>query len=214
MADIRTNKHWRFSSGISIISVTGVLCLLSLTHQAGAQPETHRLLPLGNSITEAQSGRCSYRCWLWKTITDSGYSVDFVGSRTGVFTSHPGNSTESSCLYADFDENHEGHWGWEIDDVLYGARETDGNYKSYGYGDSLSVWARVHMPDIVLLHLGTNDLARGHSMTSTVNELGFVIDTLCAANPDVDILLAKLIPSKDGTVNKRIDTLNSHIPLN
>ena len=44
--------------------------------------------------------------------------------------------------HSDFDINHEGHWGWRADEVL---AKIDG-------------WAEQTTPDIVLVHLGSNDI--------------------------------------------------------
>src|SRR5215204_6437165 len=68
-----------------------------------------KIMPLGDSITEAEGGHASYRYWLWKSLTQAGFNdIDFVGSRTGVFNGSP--------QFSDFDQNHEGHWGWRADE--------------------------------------------------------------------------------------------------
>jgi predicted small lipoprotein YifL len=40
-----------------------------------------RIMPLGDSITEAEAGHNSYRRVLWKRLNGAGCSVDFVGSK-------------------------------------------------------------------------------------------------------------------------------------
>jgi acyl-CoA thioesterase I len=133
-----------------------------------------RLMPLGDSITEATDGRASYRYWLWHLLRQGGYPVEFVGSQVGVYQGTP--------KYPDFDPHHEGHWGWRADAVL--AR--------------LEQWARTAQPDVVLCHLGTNDLLHGESVPSTVAEVGQIVEALRRANPRVTILLAQLIPAHSG----------------
>ncbi len=66
-------------------------------------------------------------------------------------------------------------------------------------------------PDIVLIHLGTNDVFSKQSTDSTVRELGQIIDALRAANPCVAILLAQII-SAAHRANTAITALNAHIP--
>ena len=95
-----------------------------------------------------------------------------------------------------FDQDHEGHYGWRAEELLYG-RLTNPEL-----GD-LTDWLGVYTPDIVLLHIGTNDLGSGQSYTSTANEIKLIIDTIRLDNPDVTILLAKLIP-RDYTYNNII----------
>jgi acyl-CoA thioesterase I len=169
-----------------------------------------RIMPLGNSITESMAGRASYRCWLWKMLVDSGYAVDFVGYRKGVFQSPPSNQTSSACPYADFDEDHEGHTSWRASQILYGCGEG-----RYCHAGKLSAWAYIYKPDIVLVHLGTNDLTLDEkaSPDSVITLLGAVVDTLRAYRGDVKIFLAKIIPyTFNGFDTKIIDSLNAKIP--
>jgi lysophospholipase L1-like esterase len=104
-----------------------------------------------------------------------------------VFADHNGQS---------FDSDHEGHAGWRADEIV--AR--------------LPKWLKSYTPDIVLLHIGTNDVSDNQSTQSTVNEIMQIIDLLRADNPSVKILLAKIIPtSSDQVKNDRINELNSQI---
>jgi len=147
---------------------------------------TVKIMPLGDSITEAFSPHDSYRYWLWNALKSDGYKVDFVGSMHGVFDGPPKDTN--------FDQDHEGHVGWTADQVL--AHLTD--------------WAKTYKPDVVLLHLGTNDMMLRQSVSGTVNELSKVIDTLRVANPRVAILFSKLIPNVENQAG--IDKLNAQIP--
>jgi hypothetical protein len=65
---------------------------------------TVKVMPLGDSITDGITAAGAYRTKLWKNITNSGLSVDFVGSLSG------GPSDLG-------DKNHEGHSGWRIDEI-------------------------------------------------------------------------------------------------
>lgn len=145
-------------------------------------------MPLGDSITQSNTESNSYRRPLWKRLQASGWRVDFVGSQT---ENHQGPPPEP-----DFDLDHEGHWGWTADDVL---REIDG-------------WARAHVPDVVLLHLGSNDALRGHDTAETLDELAAIVSRLRAANPRVQVLLAQLVPVRNAADNRRVQALNAGIP--
>jgi lysophospholipase L1-like esterase len=90
---------------------------------------------------------------------------------TGVYNGKP--------LYANFDQNHEGHWGWRADQILA----------------QINTWASSAQPDVALIHLGSNDIFQNQSNTSTIKEIGQIIDALRRTNPKIKILLAKLIPS-------------------
>ena len=165
-----------------------------------------KIMPLGDSITDSYNGRPdlfpagrpSYRYRLWNKLTEAGFGVNFVGGQYGDDGEPVGYS---------FDQDHEGHSGWRADQVL-----------PYVEG-----WARAVLPDVVLLHLGTNDVfqsdgddAAGYVDTTTnaqtINELSQIIDKLRLANPKVKVLLAAIIPGykyklQTQDLNGRISTL-------
>jgi len=60
-----------------------------------------KIMPIGDSITEAESGHNSYRRALWNNLKEAGCNVDFVGSKSGVRGGLP--------LNEDFDIDHEGY---------------------------------------------------------------------------------------------------------
>ncbi|KAI4141771.1 MAG: hypothetical protein LQ341_003437 [Variospora aurantia] len=67
-------------------------------------------------------------------------------------------------------------------------------------------------PNIILLHVGTNDLLQGSSDThATSMRLGNLIDYLLARFPDATILLAQLVAARDPGHNARITAYNSHM---
>lgn len=128
-------------------------------------------MPLGDSITESSKGLPSYRYYLWHLALDNGYRIDFVGSRHGVGNGPPANP--------DFDMDHEGHAGFKADQIQANVR----------------TWATAASPDIVLLHIGTNDLCQEQTIESTVSDVEGIVDGLRAVNPRVEILLAQIIAS-------------------
>ncbi len=173
------------------LAALGLLALLLCSQPAQASPAvTYRIMPLGDSITSALPGQASYRYWLWKLIGEAGYPADFVGSLWGVY------DDGSAPLYPDFDANHEGHYGYRADQVLA----------------NITVWAQAAAPDVVLIHLGHNDLWYAQSIDSTISEISQIIDRLRAVNPRVKVLLAQLIPSAYGGELDRIPLLNARIP--
>lgn len=133
-----------------------------------------RIMPLGDSITQSSSPHSSYRYYLWNSLQNSGRTdIDFVGGERGVRDGQPGNQ--------DFDQDHEGHAGWTTADVLANVRG----------------WATTSQPDIVAIHLGTNDMRYGESVANALSNLAQIIDVLRDVNPNVDILLAKIIPNDE-----------------
>jgi lysophospholipase L1-like esterase len=155
----------------SRIVVSALLVGLTVvpTLPAGGQ-ETIRILPLGDSITEGKNGDATYRYFLWHQLLDDGFNVDFVGSRSGVWGGVP--------KYDDFDQDHEGHSGWTAERMA-------------GYANKFAQRAGAQ---IVLVHLGTNDVLRDRINVSTSSHLETIISELRLANPQMVILLAEIIP--------------------
>ncbi|MCB2017565.1 MAG: hypothetical protein KDF54_08675 [Hydrogenophaga sp.] len=145
-----------------------------------------RIMPMGDSITEGAVGHNSYRRDLWTTLNGAGCQVNFVGSHSGV--------SGGSAANPDFDQDNEGHWGWRTDQMTAQAA---------GYVSSSA-------PDIVLIHLGTNDIFQGENPAAVAQELGVLIDTIRSGKSDTQILLAKIItnapdPGGVAALNAQID---------
>ncbi|MFH1102799.1 MAG: SGNH/GDSL hydrolase family protein [Pseudomonadota bacterium] len=148
-----------------------------------------RIMPLGDSITQGYKGQDSYRRNLWLKLITAGIEADFVGSLKKNYRGKP--------LHADFDMDHEGHWGWRADHVLAKINE----------------WSAKNTPDIVLLHLGTNDIGTGEEIEETAKEISDIIGTLRKQNSRVSVLLAQIIPVDDEAANKRIKKFNHRLEL-
>jgi hypothetical protein len=159
-----------------------------------------RILPLGDSITQADANHLGYRYRLWVKLVDAGIDFDFVGS---LRSNHLGNPQWPLHKDRLFDRDHEGHWGWRADEILGGPAEQEKN--------SLSEWLKGYTPDIVLMHLGSNDVLQYQDVAGTAKELRQIIKALRADNPHVIILLAKLIPTRAPPINARIEELNAQI---
>jgi lysophospholipase L1-like esterase len=173
--------------------VAAFLAVFVLSAIASAEPvdDVHRILPLGDSITQADAHRASYRYPLWKMLVDEGLAFDFVGS----MRRHYGEQLESSPPQPDykglaFDRDHEGHFGWTAREIV------DGRSRGNGSGSGkLADWVARYDADIALVHLGTNDVYRGRSNEAILDDLGEIIRILRADNPAVVVLLAQIIPA-------------------
>ncbi|WP_414585927.1 SGNH/GDSL hydrolase family protein [Scytonema sp. PCC 10023] len=144
-----------------------------------------RIMLLGDSITAGHENQNGYRRLLWFYLRNAGYNVDFVGS------------TQFNCNgrtpLSDFDLEHEGHCGWRADQML----------------ERIDEWASRNQPDIVLIHVGTIDLALEPSAESTIEDVRGIIQKFCNNNPYVKILLAQIIGCG---YPERIQQFNSLIP--
>lgn len=151
-----------------------------------------KIAPYGNSITQAAGDRQSYRYPLWKKLIDANISFDFVGTMN---TNFGGNPSRPDYKGKPFDMDHEGHWGWRADEIL----------------NSLSSWLTKYTPDMVLMHVGTNDCIQAQTTSTTLNEITQIVTKLRTDNPAVVIFMANLIPCNASGASSRIDELNNGI---
>jgi len=160
---------------IAILAI--VAGLLGAAAPAGAQP---RILPLGDSITNGGQGYVSYRYELWFELEQASILVDFVGSQSTIYPNDPPNAAWYPEYFGAFDPDHEGYWGERTDEIL--AR--------------FPGLASSAQPDIVLIHLGTNDIGQNgaQGVIDADTNLRAIIAALRAENPAVAILLARIIP--------------------
>ncbi len=169
---------WIFVSGPALASNSGP------AHPPIKKSAPKKIMLLGDSITQGSAKTGNYRQPLYRLLQHGGYSIDFVGSLNTEY-----GVTLPSTAY---DPDHEGHWAWRADEVL----------------TRINGWAQTAKPDIILLHLGTNDVGSGQSIKGTVQELRDIIDVIRNANPCVVVLVAKIIPLKHFLAGKRIPIFN------
>ncbi len=124
-----------------------------------------RILPLGDSITQGVESnsetvigdpdldtpelglRVGYRKKLFDLLTTAGYSFDFVGTETDAGTG----------VFSDF--QHQGHPGY-TDSEISGEEDPD-RIKDVGFDpetDGVFKWLNANAADIILLHIGTNNI--------------------------------------------------------
>jgi lysophospholipase L1-like esterase len=128
-----------------------------------------RVMPLGDSIT---AGPGCWRAMLWHHLQTAGYTnIDFVGG-----------DPDGGCNYGySYDGDNEGH----------------GGYAATGIADQnqLPPWLTAAKPDIVLMHLGTNDMWGGFIPTSSVlAAYTKLVGQMRANNPNMKIIVAQIIP--------------------
>ena len=179
---------WVFKISLLIlVSGCGSSSSSSGVQELAADCGPARVMPLGDSITQANTLFSSYRRPLWFKLNAKGYSVDFVGSTT--------INRGGSNPYQDFDLNHEGHWGWHANSIY----------------NRLSGWLSPTIPNIVLIHLGTNDLHSGQNPSGIVSEIKQIVSLIRTFNPNVGIAIAAIIPSDRIDVTNYNNLLNSAV---
>ena len=132
-----------FNSLLSRLTKIALLMLFSALTSITLNA-SHKIMPLGDSITwdwyygdnRIASEKSGYRNYLWYKLKDAGYDVNFVGSR------HTGGAVSPA-----FDGNNEGYTGWT----------------SHQIADKVYSFLDKNTPDIILLHIGTNDVTLGQA---------------------------------------------------
>ena len=129
------------------------------------------IMPLGDSITQGihiDSKNTSYRRDLYKLLKYNNFEIDFVGSM-------------KNGSISDFDKDHEGHGGWHANQIQ----------------DSIYNWLIKNPADIILLHIGTNDLNKEESPTIIIQEIDQILSEVDRyeekRNVPVKVVLATLI---------------------
>jgi lysophospholipase L1-like esterase len=198
---------------LSLLSISiGLAALIGITALpviASAEAGSLKILLLGDSITHAEVNRASYRYPLWKKLIDADIEFDFVGSMDSQLATYSkGTPPQPDYKGRKFDQDHEGHFAWEANDIVNGRNPNNGT----GSG-SLSQWMLDYDFDIALVHLGTNDAFYRQSNPQVAAELKAVINTLREDNPNAIILLAKVIPTSRSKADKQaVEKLNGMIP--
>ncbi len=120
-----------------------------------------RIMPAGDSITEGNNDlitdpnyMASYREKLYWDLTGAGYDFDFVGSLQS-----------GSALLPSFDIDHEGHAGYMA----------AGPYGSGQVVTDIYGWLTNKPADVVLLHIGTNDVDNNGA---DANEIAAILDEI------------------------------------
>ena len=163
-------------------------------------------MPLGDSITRGVSSGAipdesayyvAYRKALHDLLVGEGYDVDFVGSLD-----------DGSAVFAD--SQHEGHGGWYA----------DGDPSGNDIRPNVYNWLVANPADIVLLHIGTNDISNGQTPSSTATDVNNILDEIDRYESDnsvkITVMLALIInqlgytcsdPSVTSTYDDLLDTM-------
>ncbi|WP_083608071.1 SGNH/GDSL hydrolase family protein [Teredinibacter haidensis] len=125
-----------------------------------------RIMPLGDSITGSPG---CWRAYLWQQLSDAGYrDIDFVGSLSAPH-----------CGF-DHDADNEGHGGFLARDIAN--------------DNSLVGWLETSNPEVVLMHLGTNDVWNSVPTTQILSSFTALVEDMRDNNSSMKILVAQIIP--------------------
>lgn len=153
-----------------------------------------RVLPFGDSITDGyKQSPGGYRMELFKKTIEAGKNITFVGGEI--------NGPKGDIAGKPFPRQHQGHSGWTI--------ETLGSKK--GIMTLLPSPALDENPNIILLHIGTNDLKKKPS--GMADRLENLIDKILDEAPNALLVVASIVPSnRSDFPNSAVLEYNAKIP--
>jgi lysophospholipase L1-like esterase len=175
------------------------------TDAAGYQPCPStgpcKILPFGDSITfgvgdEPNGG---YRGPLFALAVAAQQKITFTGSMKNGPTTVSGQQ---------FPQQNEGHSGWGI--------STTTPYSGGNAGIAILIpspafsAASGGMPNIILLHIGTNDANGSNTAATMTSQLDGLITKITKAAPDALLVVAKILPV--GWVASTVKAYNQSIP--
>jgi lysophospholipase L1-like esterase len=174
---------------LSALIALATAAVVSLVAQpVPAQPsDPVRIMPLGDSITGSPG---CWRALLWNRLQSTGFTnIDFVGTLPpqGCGVAHDGDN--------------EGHGGFLAVNI---ANQ-----------NQLVGWLANTNPDVVMMHLGTNDVWNARSTTEILAAFTTLVNQMRANNPAMRVLVAQIIPmnpSNCAPCAQRVVALNNALP--
>lgn len=153
-----------------------------------------RIMPLGDSITFGiGSSGGGYRVELFRQALANDRSITFVG------TAQPNGPNDVNGQ--PFPRSHQGHSGFTI--------------SGGGAGSLAQVVSQSLVPsdpDIILLHIGTNDTNGNIDLGNAPQRLGALLDQITDGAPDALLVVAQNIPITVAATNARVLAYNAAIP--
>lgn len=148
------------------------------------------ILPVGDSITQGgkrDRAEYTYRLPLQMMLHKAGIEYDFIGSQNKGL--HEDSNWPEVAKDVAFDPDHEGYYGNKTRKVVDKVMAAWPSYEK--------------VPDMVLIHLGTNDQKAGDYENTVGKPLREFIEFLREKNPEVIIFLGHL-NFEDGEAAKEI----------
>lgn len=194
-------RRWAASVVLAMLCAAGLLPFLPPSGApAGASsasgPEPLRVMIEGDSITQGFSGDTTWRYWLAREFARQGVPVDFVGPVRGTAVSQ---ANPTGGRYArPFDSDHRARAGSRLFSPVHLG--------------SITERTREYRPDVVVLHIGYNDLNRGGRTAGEVARgIKEFVARVHAVSPTTRVVLGKVMDATRRSGEPRVmpnDALN------
>jgi mannan endo-1,4-beta-mannosidase len=176
---------WRFLRAVVLGLLLAAYAVVAPAPAGAAAPT--RIMALGDSITGSPG---CWRALLWQHLQTTGHTnTDFVGTLPA-----------QGCGFA-YDGENEGHGG-----ILATGIVRD---------NQLLGWLSATRPDVVLMHLGTNDVWNNIPASTILDAYTTMLGQMRASNPAVKLIVARIIPMNPANCaacGQRVVDLDSAIP--
>ncbi len=177
--------NWKI---LQLLLLSSIICVSQVFSQE------IKILPLGDSITDGEgfiqpdSEMTGYRQHLWLLLKSSGYKVKFVGSDSLGYSAKP-----------KFDPNNGGFGGYSSSQLLHLLKS--------GYGRNGQIitpgpYLNYYPADIILLHIGTNDLDTSSADVEKI--LDYINSFEDSTNTVIWVIIAKIINEVPYNLNTTI----------
>lgn len=194
-------------------AVLAMTIVLGMTHTI-ASAGILRIMPLGDSITAGTTDPSwqypfsfGYRGSLYTRLTNAGYDFQFVGASPEPWNGVP-YGVPPKFVGPDLrtlnQNGHRGYGGSSISDIANGN----------GYDPGIVASLNADDPDIVLLMIGINDIARygnGGNPVAAETGLNNLVKTIFDTKPAVNVIVAQINTYKDGSLTKSVTAYNDYI---
>lgn len=204
----RAVVHGQFAVAPPANRVTPGVRFTPIRHPLGA------IWLLGDSITwggyRGYGGNVpgGYRQPLAARLTTLGRAFTFVGSGTDNST-----VTLATANLA----HHDGHPAYRVDQIINnlegsdGSRGNNGGYWLSGLTVNGVAQRPALQPNLILLHIGTNDIVQSHDTAHLADRLDTLIDRLTSARPNAILIVATILPLADPAWNATVQAYNDRI---
>ena len=164
-----------------------------------------KILPLGNSITYDDNSdpprpvgvKIAYRYRLYQLLTGAGYTFDYVGSNKSGGYYLP-ESPIDSLNYTD----NAGMSGATTQQLIEILNEGYDPWPPYAclLDQCPSLYIPEFEPDVILLHIGTNDVAQSKPTSTIINNIDSILNLIddyeASAGKTVPVFLAQIISQR------------------